>query len=81
MSAPLNYDLTPPASDILQTDISVLDNDVLFLTTYSLTYRLSTPLQTNLTNIYINPPLPSLNYALISLNCCITVNSSTTSPF
>lgn len=58
----------------------MVDNDVLFLTTYSLTYRLSTPLQTNLTNIYIYPPVPSLNYALTTLNCCITINSSTNAP-
>lgn len=79
--APLNYTLNPPASDVQHTNISVVDNDVLYFTPYQLTYRLSIPLQTNQTTLYLTAPLPSFNYALLSLNCCMIVNSSTTVPY
>jgi hypothetical protein len=77
----LTYVINPPSSTALQTSISVVDNDVLAFTQYTLTYRLMTPHFTNLTTIYISPPIPSLNLALTSLNCCLVVNSSTNSPY
>lgn len=39
------------------------------------------PLQTNMTYIYITPPVPSLNFALTTLNCCLVVNSSSVTPY
>lgn len=33
-----------------------------------------------MTTIYIKPPLPTINYALLSLNCCLVVNSSSSAP-
>jgi hypothetical protein len=77
----LNYTLNPPCGDIIHVGINVTDNDVLFFTDYNLTYRLSKPLQTNQTTIYIVPPIPDFNYGLISLNCCIVINSSSLSPY
>lgn len=58
-----------------------MDNDVLYFTDYTLTYRLSYPLQTNSTSFIIQPPLPDMNYGLLNLNCCLVVNSSTTLPY
>jgi hypothetical protein len=58
MEGTINYTLNPPARDALETAISVPDNDVSTLTSYKLTYRLGSDLQTNQSIFYITPPLP-----------------------
>lgn len=73
--------MNPPSNDILQVGINVTDNDVLYFTDYNLTYRLNKPHQTNQTIIYIVPSIPDFNYGLITLNCCLIVNSSSLLPY
>ena len=65
----------------MHLNISVGDNDVLYFSNYTLLYRINVPYQTNQTTIYIKPPLPDMNYGLLSLNCCLIINSSTPMPY
>jgi hypothetical protein len=73
-SGPLTINIKSPAAGIHFIGYNTTDQDLLFLCTHNLTYKLDTAIYTNQTSLVIFSPISNSFFALKTLNCCLIID-------